>query len=528
VSQPAERWDVVVEILSGPLSEVGQQVLRGPVVRVGLDPGPGGLQLAGYRGLEARHAVITAYDGASVTIAPVGTTHVRLAPHPHVNWDEIEPIRGPQHLNTGGAIHLGPVGRGATLRFVRCQPLGAWEQGKLASEIPGAQEARKTRTIVPGGAEAWFLGCLLLMTTATVAVLGSLGIAWFLNKKPDVLVTEEGEYWKDYTAVDRYELEEYDLFDDLEAPFEAFVMRDNAEASERPGLDQPANWDREFYDRVVASAYQHAHYRRFYRRLAEVKDEYATVVTALREAELPDVFAGIPYRESTYRADVQSDVCAKGWWQFMPEVAYRMEKHHAQDFVVRDCHFSDAPDVLWSPTELTPPRNVRKNAKYVSASGKCRITHCDVDDRTDLQKSTEAAIVTLKEAWHDETLRESGALVQLVIASHNAGYDDSRFGVEKATNVKPAYEEWAKTVDSRDTHLFYGRNITCSEKDEGTCGGVLPVETQHYVYPIVARHLLAVCYYAKNHPEEPAFQRWTEHLDGYCTRFDIPDLAYLR
>ena len=35
---------------------------------------------------------------------------------------------------------------------------------------------------------------------------------------------------------------------------------------------------------------------------------------------------------------------------------------------------------------------------------------------------------------------------------------------------------------------------------------------------LVAQHLLAVCYYAKNHPEDPAFAPWVQMLqgDGFC------------
>ena len=43
--------------------------LSPPVVRIGSNPGPGGLRLEGYRGLDDRQAVISAYDGGTVAIA---------------------------------------------------------------------------------------------------------------------------------------------------------------------------------------------------------------------------------------------------------------------------------------------------------------------------------------------------------------------------------------------------------------------------------------------------------------------------
>lgn len=93
-----ERWDVVLKVLNGPLASSGEQVVRGPVVRLGADPGPGGLKLGGYRGLDARQATITAYTGGSASVAPVGTNQVRLAPHPNVNWADIDPLTGPEYV----------------------------------------------------------------------------------------------------------------------------------------------------------------------------------------------------------------------------------------------------------------------------------------------------------------------------------------------------------------------------------------------------------------------------------------------
>ena len=58
-----ERWDIVLRFLDGPMAAQGDETCRGPVVRIGSNPGPGGLKLTGYRGLDDRQAVITAYDG---------------------------------------------------------------------------------------------------------------------------------------------------------------------------------------------------------------------------------------------------------------------------------------------------------------------------------------------------------------------------------------------------------------------------------------------------------------------------------
>ena len=126
-----QRWDVVLKILDGPLASSDEHVHRGPVVRIGADPGPGGFRLDGYRGLDGRHATIPAYDGGSATCAPIGTNQVRMAPHSNVSWKDIDPMGGPEYLSEGCCLHLGPVGRGVTLEFVQCRKLGVWSSGAL-------------------------------------------------------------------------------------------------------------------------------------------------------------------------------------------------------------------------------------------------------------------------------------------------------------------------------------------------------------------------------------------------------------
>ena len=173
-----ERWDVILKLLDGPMKGVGEQKLRGPVIRIGANPGPGGFTLTGYRGLDARQCVITAYAGGSASIAPVGTNQVRMAPHANVNWPDIDPIPGPEYLSPGCALHLGPVGRGATIEFVKAEKFGQWEQGQLLSEAadiaepgglssagpqpPASYDARRVNRVLSSTAPFWFLGCSTL------------------------------------------------------------------------------------------------------------------------------------------------------------------------------------------------------------------------------------------------------------------------------------------------------------------------------------------------------------------------------
>ncbi|MFT4622849.1 MAG: hypothetical protein ACI8PZ_001505 [Myxococcota bacterium] len=549
-----ERWDVAVKVLNGPLSAMGEQVLRGPVVRLGANPGPGGVQLTGYRGLDARQCVITAYKGGSAAVAPVGTNQVRVAPHANVNWKEIDPIPGPVYLTDGCAIHLGPVGRGATIEFVECRRFGTWEHGRLASEIaqvssagtPAAQiakggvpksfDARKVGMVRASTAPIWFLGCMFVLMSTTAVTLVLIG-GYQLAFRDVASLGPEEEGYEFYESVDLAKTElDLDLYKGLEKPFFEFVMRYNQEAagSAQKGLDKPANWDSRFLQYTTAQIQQQVRAWSVFRTLDQVRKEYSDVTLVLREAGLPEVFAGIPYQESRYRPRMQSVVCAMGYWQFMPEVALRVERKSGSPFRVRDCRLKGVSDFKWNPTELAPPLPVSK-AEYVfddDGERRCLIDSCDIDDRTDLKKSTKAAVFALAEAFNDKKLRRSGSIVQITILSHNAGYDDRRFGRKSRSNLKPAYEAWSGEYGETEGPYFYGRNIlTATHSDKAWNGSKLPPETQHYGYSVVAQHLLAVCYYASNYPEDRAFSAWRHHVsdaDGYCRQFDVPSSSDVR
>ncbi len=539
-----ERWDVILKVVSGPLEGLGDQVLRGPVVRIGVNPGPGGLQLTGYRGLDARQAVITAYDEGTASIAPVGTNQVRMAPHANVNWKEVDPISKPQYLNEGCAIHLGPVGRGCTLEFVKCQRLGAWQGGAMSSSVePGGgpsggvratalvQKGIKVKSVRTSTAPVWFLGCLMLLVGTAVPTVLAIGFIRGLTPDPPG-PTEEGPeiYWRQSssppTAETRKEIEGLDLLNGLEKGFGAFVMQPNIDQSGRLELRGRDHWDEKFYEMTVTATLQHVQWKRLFRKYEDIKGDYATVVGVMRDKGLPDVFAAVPIRESNYTASATSTACAHGYWQFMPEVAHRLEVQNGLDFVVRDCKFKDA-DVVWNPTLMAPPRDVYKNGDYI-ANRLCRIKACAKDDRSDLRKSTAAAAFDFNDAYNDPTLKASGAVVQMTIATHNTGYNDERFGLKKTSNVLPGFKAWSAGKPESEHPNWYGENMTCLDQPEGQnyCGGSkLHRETQNYVYPIIAQHLLAVCYYAQNHATEyPEFQAWAMHVreDGYCKKFKIP------
>mgnify|MGYP001164089466 CR=1 FL=1 len=519
-----ERWDVVLRFVDGPLSFQGSVTCRGPVIRLGANPGPGGLGLDGYRGLDERHAVITCYDGGSVSIAPVGGNPVRVGPHEFQDWAELQPIRKPVYLSDGNAVHLGPIERGSTFVFQEAQRLGVWKEGQIISEaaqvnpdvLPSSVETLDTHKGVP----RWFIPAVVVLFTITLSGVGlAAWLGWTFEPPPDPLgTTMEG---KEYvTELDVSKPVQTYLLDGLNQPFHDFVMGPNAEVSGMPELREPENWDKKFFEYTIRSLKVHSSMRAVWKRMDAIHRDYSYVVRELRDAKLPEVFAGIPYQESRYRSDVTSFACAEGWWQFLPEPAIR------SNIRVRDCSFKGTR-TLWSPTKMVPPPNVMTNAEYIFNKS-CKITSCAVDERQDLQVSTAGAIYLLNDAYRDQRLRESGAVVQATILSHNAGYYDEKIdGKRRPVNIGPSYERYTRKVNRHPAPNFYGDNILCdssgaNRKDTmgNGCGGVLVSHTQHYGYNIVAQHMLAVCYYGKNYSNDAAFAPYRKYLkkDGYCAK----------
>jgi hypothetical protein len=529
-----ERWDVVIRYLDGPLATQPEQVYRGPVVRMGANPGPGGVTLQGYRGLNGRHAVITAYDGGSVAIDAVGNAQVRVAPHANLDWADVDVLVGAVYLSDNDTVHLGSPGRGITFQFVRAQRLGVWEERRILSDAsqatPEVQPTNIQELSTQGGIPTWFIGGVVLVGLVTVvAVLASL-IKVHTREIAGLGPVDEGREY--YDLVPMTAVVNSDLREGLQQPFEDFVMAHNAEAARWDEIKgKPGKWDQKLLDQVTRSYQLTATGWSFWKRLEEVESEYAEVVRAMQKAGLPEVFAAVPYQESRYRAEISSPVCAQGYWQFMPETAHRL------GLEVRDCAFRGS-NVVWSPTELAPPRNARKNAQYVSYDAakdesSCRIKKCAVDERSDLDLSTEAAIKALREAFEDPELAASGAAVQLAITSHNCGYDDSRFqDKQKKTNILPAYERYLKDKNLNQGPYFLGDTLTCTETNfkNDSCGGYIPGESQHYTPGAIAVHFLAVCYYGLNYGHEVAFRDWKRYVrgDGYCTQTAVPDADTVR
>lgn len=545
-----ERWDIVLRFLNGPLAYQADMVLRGPVVRIGANPGPatGGssLKLEGYRGLDDRQAVITVYDGATVQVAPVGAHQVRTAPHEHVNWEELLPIRGPVFLSNGGAIHFGPPGRGATCIFVEARRLGTWEQRAILSDASQGAEATSGKAEVKAASAVqeidassrfpwWLLPGFFGIGSFFMCGLGGLVFLYYQRDVRAIGPVDEGvaryETIEEVTAVAEKVTFSQTTLDGVEQAFFYFVMEPNADAAGKSKLKEDRKlWDQNLLAATSRYVTVHAQMWQYWVRLDRVRNEWAQVLTAARKKGLPDVVAAIPFQESGYTSAAQSFVCAKGWWQFLPETAIQA------DLKVAECRLLGSPD-LWTPTAKAPPIGVLKNATYIS-EGKCLIPKdggCQLDERTDLALSTRGALQLLAEPFlEDDELRASGAVVQLMIASHNCGYDNSRFyptNRVNMVNIRPSYLKYLKDKGVAWAPDFHGVNMTCTSAQTGAydpnekCGQSYVVrETQQYVPVIIAHQILAACYYGLNYGDMDAFDAY-ESLsgrNGYCKSIRVP------
>lgn len=530
-----ERWDVKVRFLDGPLRYQPDVVMRGPVIRIGSNPGPGGLKLDGYSGIDDRHAVISAYDGARVTIAPVGRNQVRTAEHQHVDWSAVQPIHGPVYLSEGSAVHLGPPNRGATAVYVGCRRLGEWQQQVLVSEAAPPEPDRRLEVRRIDAARRfpwWFIPGML--SIAGVFVTGAALIVFLALQRdvarlgPQYVGTEKPELTEIYDQT--LELSRRDdllLYEGLEQVFRAHVMRPNAVAAEDPTLESDdRRWDRTLVEWSVRAQKNLAVQSSPWAVIDRSRARYVATLTTLRKAGLPDVFAAIPFQESGYRDTPVSPTCAMGLWQFMPETGRRVGLR------VERCRI-DGMSLPWTPDRDAPVVNAYLKAPYVDG-GRCILRGCDVDERTDPDRSTEAAVKLIAEAWNDADLRRSGALVQSAIAAHNAGHDDAKYrdNYVSTTQIGPAFRIHRQRDPQSPASQWFGRNLTCGNRqawdaagasESKTCGGLLHRETQLYVPRVLAWHALAVCYYGKNFPSDPAFADYVRFTgsDGYCARMKV-------
>jgi hypothetical protein len=531
-----ERWDIEILFLNGPLSMQASLWFQGPLVRIGKRPGADGMGLQSYPGVATVHATIQAYDGNRVVLSHIDPHAVRVATHEKVNWNQVQPIRQPVYLNQGDIVHLGSLDRGCRFKFLRCQTF-EWRQSQMLSNIDQSRDQViynqiETRKIRASSMPTWFLPAL-----SSSFIIGIMAILYLLvgNIKPEKPMsgpTVEGYEHELYASLDD-EIEP-SILKGFQEPFQDFVMEINGETSGYTDLGQtPSQWDSRFYKLTLSYMKTLQSQKGYWKILKKVRNDYSYVTAAMKQANLPEVFAAIPFQETKYDQNLQSPACAGGIWQFMPETGYRM------GLKIKNCKYKGNKKAIFTPKTKAPPSPFYK-AEYIETDSlgnySCRITSCKIDERRNVERSTEAAIDLLMDTWEDDDLSASGSLVQMTIMAHNAGYNDKPYLKKtKPSNILPSYKKYIKKTKVTDGIRFYGDNIKCSKdvdpfkKPANRCGGVLSNQTQHYAYKVVAQHILAVCFFAKNYSNDPSFSKWEKYFseDRYCTKIDVPSIEDL-
>ena len=541
------RWDPVIELVKGAVG-VGTTVkAQGPRVTVGVREGAG-LRLMGARGIAPEHCTIETLGEREAYVTPIGSHPVRMSPSDGVQWTELEPLSQRTPLTPGSLIHLGPVGssRGVTLRFRKCEPLrkiepatslGAWEErapdGGISAQVnrlsvttlAGRQHVSPLMWVVRG---LWAGSVVMLLTAA---------VFWTVSRsQADRSFSTQGE---DPLWVEVRERPPAFVLEGLQQPFVDFVLEPNravlesvagvGSAAEVGALNpgSPEQWDRVLFEEFSKQVNALNKVPAFFHRLERVADSYHYVTQTLRSEGIPEVIAAVPLVESGYRPGPQSELCAKGYWQFMLEWGPYLTQGRGLDasWSVGSCS-RYAQQGLWSPKDMAPPYNVAKNAEYVRG-GACDIVRCARDFRTDLALSTAAAVLSFGDVLKDEPLAMSGAVTQIAVIAHHAGYDDAgKTGKppRKYYNLDVAYARWSKDNQAKGRDVnpahFYGDAMQClgvPEDSETKCERYLPRLTQRYGVSVIARHALSVCYYGRYHRGKTAFAGWAPYVDGgYC------------
>ena len=295
--------------------------------------------------------------------------------------------------------------------------------------------------------------------------------------------------------------------------------RPNADAAGRPDLATPSSNDGPLIEHIAAALDHYSSQPDFWSRLEAAEPSYAHVLNSAREQGIPDVVAALPVRQSGYQTGTMSPVCAAGPWQLMPETATRL------GIRIRGCTLRGRPG-LWAPQLSTPPAPLMEEAAYVeSRAGRpqCRIESCELDERQDLEASTEGALKLLEEAWNQPVIRGSDAPVQLLLLAFELGFDDSRFGGgERPSNLLPTLNRYQLESSTASARAFYAQSLACShttqEGAEAPCR--LHEDAQAVPYTAAAHHALATCYYAAHHSTRPIWKP-TDSM-GYCDQLPIP------
>lgn len=160
-------------------------------------------------------------------------------------------------------------------------------------------------------------------------------------------------------------------------------------------------------------------------KIAELGAKSAGELSAIRDVmadrSLPSVFVGIPMWESYLDTEAVSQSCAVGAWQLMPETAVEL------GLAVSDCKIGDS---TWTPM---PGSVASADSPYRWTSG-CGIQSCAVDERTDLARSSVAAIDLLEQTFLAPDLTRNPDRAALTVLAYNTGLGAVRMKIDAVSD----------------------------------------------------------------------------------------------
>lgn len=159
-------------------------------------------------------------------------------------------------------------------------------------------------------------------------------------------------------------------------------------------------------------------------RAVQTIHELSAIRALIVERGMPDLFVGIPYWESYLQDDAVSRSCAAGPWQLMPETAVEL------GLQVEGCQIGGA---TWSPQvgDVASPASPYRGDS-------CRIATCQVDERTDLSRSTQGALELLSRMWEAPDVAASPDRAGLVVLAYNTGLGAVR---NRVARVEDAWKD---------------------------------------------------------------------------------------
>ena len=172
-------------------------------------------------------------------------------------------------------------------QFIRAETF-QWQQDNIQSVI--RQDQHMDISLIQGAAPTqlstsrfpkWFVPSVVSTALLTMVLIGLQLLNVF---EPDFpAIGPRFDSYVHHEFVNFKEEVPASLLEGFYAPFADFVMLPNEQASGIRDLSkEPNRWDQTFYKTTIASLQRRSYWTGFWRRLQQIKDQYATVVLELR------------------------------------------------------------------------------------------------------------------------------------------------------------------------------------------------------------------------------------------------------